>query len=645
MLNVRMNSILREFMAADDVITSEYLANIIQVTSRTIRNSIKELNTLLLKHGAEIKSVRGTGYELKIHNDGMFKHFLTELSGDSLNNGDVPTLPEQRIHFLIRRLLLSDRYLKLEELADELFISKSSIQNDLRDVKKIFEKYGIVVEKRPNYGLKLKGDEVKLRYCISEYIFNREESDLGLLNSGISMLSRDEMQTIRSIILDQVRENKISLSDIALNNLIIHIAIACSRIRNEKYVMLFPNELQEIICQKEYGVATEILKKISESLNVEFPQSEIAYIAIHLLGTRMMANLKITEKDICSFVDQEIYQLTEKVLETIEQKLMLGIKEDKELFVSVCLHLKPAINRFRFGMNLRNPMLEAIKSHYPIAFQAGILAGICIKEETGYNIEENEVAYLALHIGASMERMNNKTQVKRCLIVCASGVGSAQLLYHKLKSRFGYKLQVAGTTEYYKIKEFPFDTIDFIVSTIPITENLPVPVIQVNTILEGNDLSKIEKILDDYPDQKVEYLKKELVFLQQDFETKEEVLNFLTDELLKQGLIDEQFLPAVLEREAVSPTCFGNLVAIPHPIMPQTNETFWSICTLKKPIDWDEKRVQFVCLLSVKKSSKEDLVNMYSLLIKVVDDSNMVYQLLRCKSFREFHSIFLSKKE
>lgn len=642
MLNVRMNNILGELMAADKVITSEYLANIIQVTSRTIRNSIKELNALLLQHGAEIKSVRGTGYELKIYNDGMFKNFLSELSGDTLNCGSVPTLPEERIHFLIRRLLLSDKYLKLEELADELFISKSSIQNDLRDAKKVLEKYGIVVEKRPNYGLKLKGDEVKLRYCISEYIFNRKESDLDLLSSPISILSREEMHMIRSIILNQVRENDISLSDIALNNLIIHIAIACSRIRNEKYVMLYPDELQEIVCQKEYSVATEILQKISESLHVEFPQTEIAYIAIHLLGTRMM---KITEKDIYSFVDQEIQQLTEKILDTIEQKLMLGIKGDKELFVSLCLHLKPAINRLRYGMNLRNPMLDAIKSHYPVAFQAGLLAGICIKERTGYHIEENEVAYLALHIGAAMERINNRNQVKCCLIVCASGAGSAQLLYHKLKSQFGYRLKLAGTTEYYKIKEFPLETIDFIVSTIPITEALPVPVIQVNTILEGKDFLRIEKLLSDHPEQKLEYLKEELVFLQKDFNTKEEVLIFLAAELLKQGLIDERFLPAVLEREAVSPTCFGNLVAIPHPISPQTNKTFWAICTLKRPIDWDEKRVQFVCLLSVKKSSKEDLVNMYSLLIKVVDDSNMVYQLLKCKSYKEFLSIFLSKKE
>jgi lichenan operon transcriptional antiterminator len=646
MLNVRMNSILRALIAADDVITSEYLANIIQVTSRTIRNSIKELNILLLKHGAEIKSVRGTGYKLKIEDDRMFRDFLLHVSGDdSFKSGNIPNSPEDRVQFLIKRLLLADRYLKLEELADELFISKSSIQNDLREAKKILQHYGIVVEKRPNYGLKLKGDEVKLRFCMSEYIYNREKTDLDIFNSRISILTEEELHIIRAIILDQVRINKISLSDMGLNNLIIHIAIACCRIRSEKYVILYPKEMHEIINQQEYIVASEIVQKIKERLNIEFPQSEIAYIAIHLLGNRMIAHLKMTESEILSFVDKEVYKLAKKILETVEQKLMLGIKNDKELFVSMCLHLKPAINRFRFGMNMRNPMLNAIKSNYPVAFQAGILAGICIKEELGYQIGENEVAYLALHIGAAMERVKANNSVKRCLIVCASGVGSARLLYHKLESQFGSRLELAGTTEYYKIKEIPLGTIDFIVSTVPIPDELPVPIIQVNTILGGNDLSKIEKILGDHSEQSFDYTRRELVFLQKGFETKEEVLNFLVDELLKQGLVDDHFLPAVLEREAVSPTCFGNLVAIPHPIMPQTEETFWAICTLQKPIDWDDKRVQFVCLLSVRKNSKEDLVNMYSLLIEVVDDTNMVYQLLKCRTYEEFLSVFLSKKE
>ncbi|MDI5789281.1 PRD domain-containing protein [Bacillus licheniformis] len=38
------------------------------------------------------------------------------------------------------------------------------------------------------------------------------------------------------------------------------------------------------------------------------------------------------------------------------------------------------MNRCRYGMNIRNPMLDAIKANYPLAFEAGIQAGEVIKE-------------------------------------------------------------------------------------------------------------------------------------------------------------------------------------------------------------------------------------------------------------------------
>lgn len=645
MLNSRMSKILQELMAEKEIITSSYLASVIQVTSRTIRNDIKELNHLLVKNGAEIKSVRGTGYELIVTDDLHFKNFLAAESKRLMpGDGIIPSYPEDRVRFLIKRLLLAEEYIKLEELADEIFISKSTIQNDLRDVKEILSAYGISLDKRPNYGIKLKGDEVKFRFCMSEHICPRSDSDIELINSHLSILPKQDLETIRTIILEKIRKRNITLSDIGLNNLIIHIAIACSRIRNGKYVNFYPNELKEIKSQVEYSVATKIVQVISTRLQVTFPDPEIAYVAVHLLGTRLIAHLNINDKEIEALLDKEIYDLSIHILESIEQELKLGIKKDRELLVSLCLHLKPAINRFRYGMNLRNPMIEAIKANYPAAFQAGIIAGIVIKDELGLDIHEHEIAYIAIHIGAAIERAKSIQAVKRCIIVCASGAGSARLLYYKLLSKFGSRLEIIGTTEYYKLKDISFDSIDFIVSTIPIPDTLSVPILQVNTILGGNDFVKIEDMLGVVNENRIEYLKQELVFLQQCFETKMEVLSFLVEKLIVQGLVNEGFLQAVLEREKVSPTCFGNLVAIPHPIMPQTVETFWTICTLKKPIDWDGKRVQFVCLLSVRKNSNEDLLNMYKMLGKVVDDSQVVQQLLKCSRFSEFQKVFYKNK-
>jgi lichenan operon transcriptional antiterminator len=638
MLNTRMSEILRELMKAETAITSEYLAKVLDVTSRTIRNDIKELESIVSNYGAIIHSIRGTGYHLEITDDHLFRQLLKEISAkDKEKAGELPTLPEERVHYILKRLLLADDYIKIDDVADELFVSKSTLQNDLRDAKKILASYGITLDKRPNFGLKCKGTEFKMRLYMADNIFNKTE----VIMDDTEIATQEEISMIRGIIVEQVKKHDITLSDIGLNNLIIHVVIAFKRIQNHKYVTILTNELKDLKSQKQYQVAQEIVAHLEKSLHVQFPETEVAYITIHLLGTKMVTELHLNESEIQGIVDRQIFEIAEKIIDKIDSELHLSIKEDQELFIAMCLHLKPAIHRFRYGINLPNPLIDDIKVNYPVAFQAAIIAGTVLKQELDININENEIGYLALHVGAAMENLKIGNQPKRCMIVCASGVGSARLLASKLRANFGSRIEIAGTTEYYKLSQIPMNSIDFLISTIPVAEDLPVPVIQVNTILGGNDLNKIESLLTGRNHQKLKYTREELIFLQKGFENREEVLIFLGEELKSMGLVNDKFLDFVYEREALSPTSYGNLVAIPHPVTPQTDTSFWTFCTLKNPIDWGGKKVQFICLLNVEKNSSDDLQNMYDLLLKIIDNSHIIQQLIKCDTYKQFETILL----
>ncbi|WP_117168258.1 BglG family transcription antiterminator [Paraliobacillus sediminis] len=638
-MNSRIIQILRELMASEEAVTSEYLANIINVTSRTVRDDIKALGRLLDSNGAKINSIRGSGYVLHIEDDQRFRSYLQQFLDEEKGEDTViPDSPDERIKYLIRRFLLAEGYLKLDELCEEMHISKSTIQNDVRQVKKVLENYAIHLDKRPSYGMKVIGSEVKLRFAMSEYVFDRSANVAKSIwqDQLSSITDQKNLDAIWSVIMNQIKENGITLSDIAINNLFIHIAIAYKRIKSGHHVSLFKKELNEIIDQKEYEVAKKIVVKTEELLGVTFPQEEIAYIAIHLLGTKMISQTNMSEQEIGLVMEDNIYRMTMLVLNSIESKLHLGIRHDRELIIGLGLHLKPAINRYKYGMNVRNPMIDDIKTNYPLAFEAGIVAGMVLEEEMEVSIDENEIGYIALHIGAAIERSKLQTGPKRCIIVCASGLGSAQLLKYKLKSKFGSKLDVIGTTEFYKLQQIPFEEIDFIVSSVPITEKVSVPVIEVNTILGDKDLDKIEAFVIDNTSSVFEYIKQDLLFLHQSFQTKDEVLHFLVDVLEDKKLIPDNYLNLIYEREKVAPTAYGNLVAIPHPITAQTNSTFLTICTLEKPIDWADKRVQFICLLNVEKDSQKDLQNMYEMLGKIVDNAHLIQQLNKCENYQEF---------
>ncbi|GAA4079711.1 BglG family transcription antiterminator [Amphibacillus indicireducens] len=645
-MNARVFSILRELLAFDHAITSEYLAQTLDVTSRTIRDDIKILDHTLQNHGAKIKSIRGIGFQLTISDDKKFRHFLNQILTNKSSEQALPNSPDERITYLIKRFLLAEDHLKLDHLCDEMHISKSTIQNDLRSVKDLLSKYDLSLQQKPNYGLKLSGNEVKMRYAMSEHIFDRSEPvSKAVWKKQLSQITNIDMQSLEdvwSVIIKEIKDNQISLSDIAINNLFIHIIIAYQRIKDGHYVSIINQDLKEIKKQKEHQVALRIIASTEKILAINFPPEEVAYISIHLLGTKMVKQTNLTETDLENILEKQTQILTTKILDLIEARMKLNIRNDQELLIGLGLHLKPAINRYRYGMNVRNPMLKDIKLNYPLAFEAAVIAGMVLENEINVLIDENEIGYIALHIGAAIERNKLKTEPKRCYIVCASGLGSAHLIKYKLQSVFGSRIHVAGTTEYYKLAQIPFEDIDFIVSSVPISESLKIPVIVVNTILSSQDIAKIETHLKKRSTRLVDFIKKEFVFLNKAFTTKEATLNFLVEQIQTKMDLPDHYLDLIYEREEVAPTAYGNLIAIPHPITAQAKETFLSICTLQKPIDWAGKRAQFICLLNVEKDGHQDLEIMYKGLIRIVEDPNIVQQLIQTKNYRDFVKILLA---
>lgn len=644
MLNARMTLILRKLMTLESPITGVYLANINQVTTRTTRNDVKNLNEIISEYGAKIHTVMGKGYQLEVTDNQEFKYFLRDILDEEVSNDSlVPSLPEERMAYLIKRFLLSNSYLKMDDLADEIYVSKSTIQNDLKNVKKVLADYDIYLESRPNHGLKAVGDELKLRFCMAEYVFDRtEEISDKLPNDLFSSFNKKDMDAVLKIILDEVKAHDITLSDIAINNLLIHIVIAYKRIRDGHHVSLYHADFEEIAEQTEFQVAEHIVKKVENILNVTFPEEEVAYVAIHLLGTKMVSvSGKRDEKNVDHLINPETHQLIDAILEKIEDKMDLKINRDKELIVALGLHLKPAINRYKYDMNIRNPMLKDIKRNYPLAYEAGIIAGLAIEEHTGSKINENEIGFLALHIGAAMERRKMEQEPKRCLIVCASGLGSAQLLYYRIKSKFEGKLEVVGTTEYYKLNQYNLNAIDFIISSVPIPENISTPVIEVNSVLGKQDIEHIQSFILENEQSIYDYFQPELLHLRKGFSSKHAVLSFMCKYLEDQSMVDRSFWDAIYEREKVATTAYGNLVAVPHPISPQSDETFLSVCTLENPINWGKQPVQFVCVLSVKRNSMEDLQSMYDLLGKIIDSPSTVQKLIKSESYNEFVKVLL----
>lgn len=633
MVSKRQKDIVLSLMKAKDAVTAEWMAKELGVSDRTIRTEIKELQSQCSSLGIIIESVRGKGYQLEINDYGTFEREFTVNANDSVEEirSDFSE-QEDRVLYILKRFLLEKDLIKFESLEEELFVSKPKLQNDLKVVREILESYHLKLVSKPHYGTYVEGDEYMRRLCFSNYIISRN-SNLNVDSKSLQLLDKNLFEKIKEIIIKKVNEYKFEISDIALENLATHITIGCKRIE-EGFVI---ENLEHNLTGKypfESIVANEIVKEVEEFTGQSFPEAEIDYIIVHLLGTKLIH--KNTLNEFSKF--DELGSIIHCMLEKLKTELNWDFHEDSEFIQALTLHIRPAMNRLRYNMNIRNPLLDDIKRKYPSAFEGAAIASRCIGDYLGVEVGEHEIAYIALHIGVALERMKTiQKEAKRIIVVCASGVGSARLLFYRLKNEFKDEIDIVATTNYYQLHQYDLSTIDFIISTIPLKEDLGVPVQVVNTFLGEGDIANIRgglSAVNGFEEQN--YLDESRVFIHKNFEDKESVIRFMCEELYKQKLVSKDYVNSVFEREALAPTSFGNLVAIPHSLIPETEETFWTVCTLKKPVEWaDKNKVQFICLLNVRKGPGGDLENMYRRLIAIIENSAMVQKILKCESAEE----------
>ena len=72
---MRQQKILHQLMQSKAPLSSDYLANSLNVTTRTIRSDTKALTNVLKNNGAEVVLVRKKGYELVIENRSGLRSF------------------------------------------------------------------------------------------------------------------------------------------------------------------------------------------------------------------------------------------------------------------------------------------------------------------------------------------------------------------------------------------------------------------------------------------------------------------------------------------------------------------------------------------------------------------------------------------
>ena len=484
------------------------LANHINVSERTIQRELDALDFYLKEYHCALVREKGVGISLKGSIEAL-DQLNRDLSGlDEIDASDI----DQRRRVLLLELFRDRSPKKIYTFSQRLGVSESTISKDLEALQPWLAKNHLTIIKRPGYGVTLKGREADYREAMQRFINENTSENYFTernINEALSqaffdstdhtilgLMNFDTLARVQDV-LHQIHDPKFEqFTDHAYLALILHIAIAVARI--EKGGIIESDvSLEDWESYEGYALAMAIKQAIEKEFSITMPQSEISYLLLHIEGSKINYSQSLDEPSHFNQDEDEMLDLIERMMDAYDPSLKKSLKQDGIFVKGLLIHLQPVIIRLKNKMNIFNPLLEQIKEEYPETFFKSRLAANVIADHFGFEVSDEEVAYLAMHFGTAEERLKDRyTSVRKVNIgvVCASGFGVARLMLTKLAKELGnsVNLQTFGTNEIGSD-----DSIDFYVSSFDL-KDYNVDYIQINPLIIHADVLKIRAKTDDY---------------------------------------------------------------------------------------------------------------------------------------------------
>lgn len=611
-------------------------ANKLDVSTRTIRNYIKEINQILSKEVGEIIKMGTCGYKLEIYDCDKFNKFVNR------NNCQILNTPEERLKYVIKILMDSKDSIKIYELAEDINVGRTTLVNDIKKLSKLLEGYDLQIKGKQNEGIKLCGNELNIRLFIVDFF--KDEINNYLFAKYDYESKYEEM---KETIID-LCHNKFGITDETIKEIFMYISVLLHRVINDKAIKtLLDDKYHNIKNTAEYRIAKSIKEMIEEEFKLTINENEIVFLTLPFIGRKAPVNTILSDVAINS----SLKPLLKEIIEEISLKFGTDIEYDNELMVGLEYHLNFALNRLMFNIKVDNPLLDEIKKCYPLGYEFAKAAAKVIERKYNLKVDEDEMGYMALHFTSFIERSKQKIfSINKVAIVCGTGLGTAQLLYIKLRRIIG-EGKVINIFSDLQLTEDLLDKYDIVFTTVDIAIDTKAVVMKINAVFDENDIYKeIEKkFIYKYNKKQLEnvlpminlVIKDENFFLINE-ETYLDSISFMTEELMKKGEVDKEFKNRVLEREAKSPTSFDNYIALPHALNFEGDRINIALGVLKKPLMWHGNEVRVIILLMIPREEVVDhecLIKTYEELLKLGQNKGLVEAISNVDSYEDFKKL------
>lgn len=609
-------------------ISSNTLGELLHISSRSIKQYIKVLNE---EENGLIKATP--------------KGYLLNKEKEKQSPLESVTQPyEDRFSYFTQLFFIEHTSsISIYDVCDDLFLSYSSVKLLVSKLNQQYKEYQLVLKCKHDQ-IFLQGKERDKRRFLTGAIYKEAAGhlvDSSMLKKHFPQL---DISYLQATLHQTFNQHNCYIHDFGYTNLVLHMSVTIDRMMNG-------NAMQEDI-QKDQTEIHQITKRLLEEFSAHYQ------ITFNPLEEQNMNELIIANINFCqgkddralqNMVGKQIFDMTNEIIDHINRRYDLRLNKETLLY-PLSLHFKNLFHRTKLQTSLKNPLLPMIQTSCPLLFDCAIFITDYLDEKFHVQINADETAYIAMHIGADIERQQKDIKKLRCALLCPDYQQSQQQIYNHLLIHFDSDITIPTICAY----EEALDGQDFdIIFTTTSLKHPDQKALLIPPIRSAIDLKEV------YAHIQAQLDKKKLQVLYEFFPTffsenlflfdqsgtceKEEVLQTLCRKLSTHGYVSSHYYYDVCKREEAASTAFGQ-IAIPHSMKMDAMRTGIGLAISQTGILWDEQKVHLVLLMAINETDTYLFKELYEAIILLFSSPQAISLIKLCKTFEDFKSLIFHMK-
>lgn len=624
----KMIKLIRILSDYTEFVTASSLAANMDVSTRSIKSYIQEINSF---YPDAIESSR-EGYRI----DKQAARRILEESGTH-----IPQSSQERIVYIINSLIKSDTSVNTYDLCDEMYVSYSTIKNDLQAVKSRLRKYDLQLNNNHD-NLTVSGLGKNKRRLLSSILYDESNVNFVNLETIQNIFPEIEIELIKDSLLEIFDRFHYFVNDYSLINLVLHITIAIDRIRNRNVNTEDIHDMPPI-SSHEYELARNIARKIEEDFQIEYNQAEVYELALLLISRATAIDYQsITVSNLGDFITPECLALVKELISDVNSFYYIDLTEP-EFLIRFALHIRNLLQRSKNNYFSRNPLTEEIKTSCPLIYDVSVCLSSIIKERTGISINDDEIAYIAFHLGSTLEAQKNLSEKVTAALYCPSYYDTNVKLTDTINRHFSSELLITNIfTEERELEKAGKS--DLVLSTVPLNSVIQLPLLQISPFFTEKDVQSLRRQLTEIKTNKRrkqfrEYL--EYLIVPEFFERRDDLTDYdqvvrhMVGKMVSMGYVDEDFEQDIRAREQLSATAFQDF-AIPHAMKMRAHKTGINVLISDTPVRWGDKQVRIVLMLCFNRDERFIFNEIFEPLTMVLSSRENVKRLVTAGDYQEF---------